>query len=94
MYSRLGPEPSFLLPQLDLGQNMRIMALSTAGVLIKSQSTGNYSFMYASRYFLSYKREDDKAWRRYHKNDVSVTVRYQTFFSRFHASLSFILFVF
>ena len=83
-----------LLPQLDLGQNMRIMALSTAGVLIKSQSTGNYSFMYASQYFLSYKREDDKAWRRYHKNDVSVTVRYQPFFSRFHASLSFILFVF
>lgn len=60
--------------QLDLGQNMRITALSTAGVLIKSQSTGNYSFMYASQYFLSYKREDDKAWRRYHKNDVSVTL--------------------
>ena len=59
---------------------MRITALSTAGVLIKSQSTGNYSFMYASQYFLSYKREDDKAWRRYHKNDVSVTVRYQPCF--------------
>ena len=59
---------------------MRITALSTAGVLIKSHSTGNYSFMYASQYFLSYKREDDKTWRRYHKNDVSVTVRYQPFF--------------
>lgn len=59
---------------------MRITALSTAGVLIKSQSTGNYSFMYASQYFLSYKREEDKEWRRYHKNDVSVTVRYQSFF--------------
>lgn len=73
----------FLLPQLDLGKNMRITALSTAGVLIKSHSTGNYSFMYASQYFLSYKREDDKAWRRYHKNDVSVTVRYQPLFHVF-----------
>ncbi|XP_068716400.1 discoidin domain-containing receptor tyrosine kinase B-like [Montipora capricornis] len=60
--------------QLDLGRNMRVTALSTAGVLVKNKTTGNYSSMYVSQYFVAYKRERDLKWRRYHKNDVSVTV--------------------
>ena len=58
---------------------MRVMALSTAGVLVKNESTGNYSFMYVSHYFLAYKREGDRKWRRYHRNDVSVTVRFELY---------------
>ena len=54
---------------------MRVTALSTAGVLVKNKTTGNYSSMYVSQYFVAYKRERDLIWRRYHKNDVSVTVR-------------------
>ncbi|XP_078376446.1 epithelial discoidin domain-containing receptor 1-like isoform X1 [Oculina patagonica] len=60
--------------EVDLGQNMRVTALSTIGVRVKNESTGNYSFMYVSQYFLAYKREGDKKWRRYHRNDVSVTL--------------------
>jgi len=60
--------------QVDLGQNMRVTAISTAGVQVKNESTGNYSSMYVSQYFLAYKREGDTKWRHYHRNDVSVTV--------------------
>ena len=54
---------------------MRVTALSTAGVLEKNDTTGNYTAMYVSQYFVSYKREGDSRWRHYHRNDVSVTVR-------------------
>ncbi|KAJ7386776.1 DNA damage responsive protein [Desmophyllum pertusum] len=60
--------------EVDLGQNMRVTALSTIGVRVKNASTGTYSFMYVSQYFLAYKREGDTKWRRYHRNDVSVTL--------------------
>ena len=56
---------------------MRVTALSTGRVRVKNESTGNYSIMYVSKYFLAYKREGDMKWRRYHRNDVSVTVRFQ-----------------
>lgn len=65
----------FCCVQVDLGHNMRVTALSTIGVRVKNESTGNYSFMYVSQYFLAYKRDGDKKWRRYHRNDVSLTVR-------------------
>ena len=65
---------------------MRVTALSTAGVLVKNQTTGNYSFMYVSRYFLAYKREGDIKWRHYHRNDVAVTVRFRPSCSFFLAS--------
>ena len=65
----------FCYLQVDLGQDMRVTALSTIGVRVKNASTGNYSFMYVSQYFLAYKRDGDKTWRRYHRNDVSLTVR-------------------
>lgn len=60
--------------EVDLGQDMRVTALSTIGVRVKNASTGNYSFMYVSQYFLAYKRDGDKTWRRYHRNDVSLTI--------------------
>ena len=65
----------FCYVQVDLGQDMCVTALSTIGVRVKNASTGNYSFMYVSQYFLAYKRDGDKTWRRYHRNDVSLTVR-------------------
>ena len=49
---------------------MRVTALSTAGVRVKNES------MYVSQYFLAYKRDGDTRWRHYHKNDVSVTVKF------------------
>lgn len=66
---------TFCYVQVDLGHDMRVTALSTIGVRVKNASTGNYSFMYVSQYFLAYKRDGDKTWRRYHRNDVSLTVR-------------------
>ena len=73
--------------QVDLGQDMRVTALSTIGVQVKNASTGNYSFMYVSQYFLAYKRDGDKTWRRYHRNDVSLTVRID--WDHFSYSISF-----
>ena len=73
--------------QVDLGQDMRVTALSTIGVRVKNASTGNYSFMYVSQYFLAYKRDGDKTWRRYHRNDVSLTVRID--WDHFSYSISF-----
>lgn len=70
--TRKGNKRAFI--QLDLGRNMRVTALSTAGVLEKNDTTGNYTAMYVSQYFVSYKREGDSRWRHYHRNDVSVTV--------------------
>ena len=69
------PDDFLCYLQVDLGQDMRVTALSTIGVRVKNASTGNYSFMYVSQYFLAYKRDGDKTWRRYHRNDVSLTVR-------------------
>lgn len=60
--------------EVDLGRNMLVSALSTVGVLVKNDSTGNSTFMYVSQYFLAYKRDGDLQWRRYHRNDVSVTL--------------------
>lgn len=62
---------------------MRVTAISTIGVRVKNASTGDYSFMYVSQYFLAYRREGDKKWRRYHRNDVSVTVRIKDFYMSF-----------
>lgn len=85
----------FCCVQVDLGHNMRVTALSTIGVRVKNESTGNYSFMYVSQYFLAYKRDGDKKWRRYHRNDVSLTVRidwdylsYSISFCSFYRSVS------
>ena len=66
---------------------MRVTAISTIGVRVKNASTGDYSFMYVSQYFLAYKREGDKKWRRYHRNDVSVTVRIEGFSVSFFKDL-------
>ncbi|XP_022788544.1 epithelial discoidin domain-containing receptor 1-like isoform X3 [Stylophora pistillata] len=70
--STVKEEKAFI--EVDLGRNMHVSALSTVGVLVKNDSTGNFSFMYVSQYFLAYKRDGDLKWRRYHRNDVSVTL--------------------
>lgn len=66
---------------------MLVSALSTVGVLVKNDSTGNSTFMYVSQYFLAYKRDGDLKWRRYHRNDVSVTVSCESLNTRFNVEM-------
>ena len=61
--------------EVDLGANMRVSAVSSMGVMVKNATTGSFTHMFVSQFFLIYRRDGSNRSRHYRGDEMSVTVR-------------------